>query len=72
MTTYRALCQDCLRGPTFPTEDAQQAAHMEDVMCECGGQLCACGSCLDTLAELEAGICLLFKGQPWTAEGGLG
>lgn len=55
MSTLRALCQDCLRAPTFETDADLQKAHEEITRCVCGGQLCGCDFCLEVLADLESG-----------------
>lgn len=74
--TFRALCNDCLRAPSYETEAEQMAAHGEDVFCQCGGQLCACDFCLATLALLETGERGALNGRlqgpivDWSAEGG--
>lgn len=72
--TYRALCQDCLRAPKFDTEAEQVLAHIETTLCTCGGQLCACPSCLETIAALEEGrfddAGLTVRITEWSAEGG--
>lgn len=77
MPTYRALCQGCLRAPTFATTEEQAKAHSEEIMCVCGEQLCACGWCLDTIKRLEAGERGAFDSDltcavtEWTAEEGM-
>lgn len=74
--TFRAICNDCLRAPTYETKAEQKAAHEEDVFCMCGGQLCACDFCLGTLELLEKGDFAACDGRlsgpisSWTAEGG--
>lgn len=75
--SLRALCQDCLRAPTFSSIAELDAAHQEQLTCPCGGAYCACGSCLQTLEALEAGkrsakeCGLQHDITDWTAEGGV-
>lgn len=52
---HQALCQDCLRAPAFPNEQQQLKAHQGEVLCQCGGDLCACSDCLYIIQELVAG-----------------
>ena len=44
------LCQDCLKVKPFTAE-----RHEGIENCECGGDLCGCGSCTDTIAILKTG-----------------
>lgn len=80
LNAYRALCNDCLRGPVFPTAEAQQTAHAGESACVCGSRdMCSCGSCLWALERLEAGCrdtheLELVDGvnlAGWTAEAGI-
>ncbi|MDX5979614.1 hypothetical protein [Vreelandella alkaliphila] len=52
---YQALCQDCLRAPVFSSELDQKKAHQGEILCQCGGDLCACSDCLHIIQELVAG-----------------
>lgn len=45
------ICQDCLRVMSY-TEERQ--AGLES--CVCGGDLCGCGSCTDTIDKLDEGF----------------
>lgn len=45
------LCQDCLR--VLPYTDAR---HQEEEFCTCGGQLCGCSGCNETVSLLLAGV----------------
>lgn len=77
--SLRALCQDCLRAPTFSTIAEHDAAHHGQFACPCGGEYCACHSCLEVIAGLEAGhrskskLPGLTEDVPsdWTAEDGV-
>lgn len=46
----KVLCQDCLR-----VEDFTQAKHVTESSCVCGGDMCGCPSCMDTVNKLNAG-----------------
>lgn len=75
--TYQALCQDCLRAPIFDTNEELQQAHDGKVLCTCGGDLCACPQCLETLDDLKDGnyegrdLKLITKVKSWSAHGGI-
>lgn len=53
--THQALCQDCLRAPAFTSADDLEKAHAGETNCTCGGDLCACDGCLETIRRLAAG-----------------
>lgn len=71
-----ALCQDCLRIVII---EAEKHDRGDDRACECGGQVCGCGSCMMTYARLLNGCrdkALLNLDGPdgvfdWTPQGGL-
>lgn len=44
------LCQDCLRVLAY-TDDRHNGVER----CPCGGQLCGCNACCDTIASLQRG-----------------
>ena len=67
------LCQDCLR--IYPYTDKR---HNGLELCECGGDLCGCGSCTDTIKQLKSGeldakkLGILGDNiKSWTSEKGL-
>lgn len=47
------LCGDCLRVHKG-TPEVIAALHSEEVLCECGGQVCACLSCAQYARLREA------------------
>ena len=67
------LCQDCLK--VLPYTDER---HNGLELCKCGGDLCGCGSCSDTIHQLQNGeINLATLNLPnesftkWTPENGI-
>ena len=76
MTRLVTLCQDCLRLYVHQTEAERAAAHAEEFMCECGGQLCGCDSCVWVIEALERGERGTLNGNipkgvyQWTPERG--
>lgn len=52
---FKALCQDCEKVAVFSSKEGQIKAHHEEVKCECGGQFCACTSCLEDIGDLVKG-----------------
>lgn len=46
----KVLCQDCLR-----VEDFTQEKHVTEGSCTCGGDMCGCPFCMDTVNKLNAG-----------------
>ncbi len=72
----KTLCQDCLRIVEVSLK-AYEAVDYGKGMCECGGEVCHCESCMwtiDFLNQWDWSIpCLEFK-KPifsWTPEGGM-
>ena len=49
---YRCLCQNCLRVAGYPTYDQANEAKCFG----CGGEMCACGSCEETINALGRGL----------------
>lgn len=70
----RALCQDCLRDTSGVFDSNHEAACSA-----CGGELCDCAGCMETLMDLWAGerdpVKLGLRSSvsgpiTWTAAGG--
>lgn len=75
MKIYKTLCQDCLRVKPFEKWSDVQLAFSGETRCVCGGELCHCGSCNQTIKALESGELGMVEGctveiTAWTAEGG--
>lgn len=57
MSIHQALCNDCLRAPSFPDGPSLYRAHVGETPCVCGSvELCACDSCIASLRQLQAGV----------------
>lgn len=74
---YGALCNDCLREHRFT--DAQEFQSKENdnglVHCSCGGDLCDCPCCVNTLDVLASGARgdvpeIIGSVIDWTPDGG--
>lgn len=68
------LCQDCLRALPY-TDDRHGGLEL----CECGGDLCGCPGCCDSIRQLQSGELSAKKVgivgedlKKWTPEGGFG
>ena len=73
LNNVKVLCQDCLRVKDF-TNDRHSGAEK----CECGGDLCGCPECVETLNALLAGkrkageIGCLVDIKEWSEGHGIG